>query len=98
MSRSPELVRHEETGQSFAMKVVDRESVTTPIQVQQLFVERDILPFAENPVIASMAGSFELGFVANYVKGNDVTLTHTNICHYLYVYCHGSLCPRRPEL
>ena len=109
------------------MKVVRRKTLTTRAIVQQLFVERDILTFAENPFITSMACSFEtdehLAFVMDYVQGNDVSLrpyvwkvvlqllpsifalhshsknvTHANICHCLYVYSHGSFCPRRFNL
>uniref|UniRef100_A0A674PKF6 non-specific serine/threonine protein kinase n=1 Tax=Takifugu rubripes TaxID=31033 RepID=A0A674PKF6_TAKRU len=53
------LVRHKETRQRFAMKKINRQNLILRNQIQQVFVERDILTFAENPFVVSMFCSFE---------------------------------------
>lgn len=69
------LVRHKETRQRFAMKKINRQNLILRNQIQQVFVERDILTFAENPFVVSMFCSFEtrrhLCMVMEYVEGND---------------------------
>uniref|UniRef100_A0A671NG33 non-specific serine/threonine protein kinase n=1 Tax=Sinocyclocheilus anshuiensis TaxID=1608454 RepID=A0A671NG33_9TELE len=68
------LVRHKETRQRFAMKKINRQNLILRNQIQQVFVERDILTFAENPFVVSMFCSFEtrrhLCMVMEYVEGN----------------------------
>lgn len=68
------LVRHKETRQRFAMKKINRQNLVLRNQIQQAFVERDILTFAENPFVVSMFCSFEtrrhLCMVMEYVEGN----------------------------
>uniref|UniRef100_A0A8C2GIV5 non-specific serine/threonine protein kinase n=1 Tax=Cyprinus carpio TaxID=7962 RepID=A0A8C2GIV5_CYPCA len=72
------LVRHLETRQRFAMKKINKQNLILRNQVQQAFVERDILTFAENPFVVSMFCSFEtrrhLCMVMEYVEGE--TRTH----------------------
>lgn len=67
------LVRHKETRQRFAMKKINRQNLILRNQIQQVFVERDILTFAENPFVVSMFCSFEtrrhLCLVMEYVEG-----------------------------
>lgn len=67
------LVRHKETRQRFAMKKINRHNLILRNQIQQVFVERDILTFAENPFVVSMFCSFEtrrhLCMVMEYVEG-----------------------------
>uniref|UniRef100_A0A671V2Z9 non-specific serine/threonine protein kinase n=1 Tax=Sparus aurata TaxID=8175 RepID=A0A671V2Z9_SPAAU len=67
------LVRHKETRQRFAMKKINRQNLVLRNQIQQAFVERDILTFAENPFVVSMFCSFEtrrhLCMVMEYVEG-----------------------------
>lgn len=67
------LVRHKETRQRFAMKKINRQNLILRNQIQQVFVERDILTFAENPFVVSMYCSFEtrrhLCMVMEYVEG-----------------------------
>uniref|UniRef100_A0A3P9LJH1 non-specific serine/threonine protein kinase n=1 Tax=Oryzias latipes TaxID=8090 RepID=A0A3P9LJH1_ORYLA len=67
------LVRHKETRQRFAMKKINRQNLILRNQIQQVFVERDILTFAENPFVVSMFCSFEtrrhLCMVMEYVEG-----------------------------
>lgn len=67
-------MRHKETRQRFAMKKINRQNLILRNQIQQVFVERDILTFAENPFVVSMFCSFEtrrhLCMVMEYVEGN----------------------------
>uniref|UniRef100_A0A8C7ZXG7 non-specific serine/threonine protein kinase n=1 Tax=Oryzias sinensis TaxID=183150 RepID=A0A8C7ZXG7_9TELE len=69
------LVRHRETRQRFAMKKINKQNLILRNQIQQAFVERDILTFAENPFVVSMFCSFEtrrhLCMVMEYVEGED---------------------------
>ncbi|XP_069505349.1 microtubule-associated serine/threonine-protein kinase 3 isoform X2 [Ambystoma mexicanum] len=69
------LVRHKETRQRFAMKKINKQNLVLRNQIQQVFVERDILTFAENPFVVSMFCSFEtrrhLCMVMEYVEGGD---------------------------
>lgn len=71
--RAVYLVRHKETRQRFAMKKINRQNLVLRNQIQQAFVERDILTFAENPFVVSMFCSFEtrrhLCMVMEYVEG-----------------------------
>ncbi|KAL8177949.1 UNVERIFIED_CONTAM: Microtubule-associated serine/threonine-protein kinase 3, partial [Gekko kuhli] len=69
------LVRHKETRQRFAIKKINKQNLVLRNQIQQVFVERDILTFAENPFVVSMFCSFEtrrhLCMVLEYVEGGD---------------------------
>ncbi|KAM9820407.1 microtubule-associated serine/threonine-protein kinase 3 [Neosynchiropus ocellatus] len=69
------LVRHKESKQRFAMKMINKQNLILRNQIQQAFVERDILTFAENPFVVSMFCSFEtrrhLCMVMEYVEGGD---------------------------
>ncbi|XP_063772057.1 microtubule-associated serine/threonine-protein kinase 3 isoform X2 [Pseudophryne corroboree] len=69
------LVRHKETRQRFAMKKINKQNLILRNQIQQVFVERDILTFAENPFVVGMFCSFEtrrhLCMVMEYVEGGD---------------------------
>ncbi|KAG5276502.1 hypothetical protein AALO_G00132790 [Alosa alosa] len=60
---------------NFAMKKINRQNLILRNQIQQVFVERDILTFAENPFVVSMFCSFEtrrhLCMVMEYVEGGD---------------------------
>ncbi|XP_076000810.1 microtubule-associated serine/threonine-protein kinase 3 isoform X2 [Genypterus blacodes] len=77
------LVRHKETRQRFAMKKINRQNLILRNQIQQVFVERDILTFAENPFVVSMFCSFEtrrhLCMVMEYVEGGDCANLLKNI-------------------
>uniref|UniRef100_A0A3Q3DQA6 non-specific serine/threonine protein kinase n=1 Tax=Hippocampus comes TaxID=109280 RepID=A0A3Q3DQA6_HIPCM len=77
------LVRHRETRQRFAMKKINRQNLILRNQIQQVFVERDILTFAENPFVVSMFCSFEtrrhLCMVMEYVEGGDCANLLKNI-------------------
>lgn len=69
------LVRHKSTRQRFAMKKINKQNLILRNQIQQAFVERDILTFAENPFVVSMFCSFEtkrhLCMVMEYVEGTE---------------------------
>uniref|UniRef100_A0A8C1DVF6 non-specific serine/threonine protein kinase n=1 Tax=Cyprinus carpio carpio TaxID=630221 RepID=A0A8C1DVF6_CYPCA len=77
------LVRHQETRQRFAMKKINKQNLLLRNQIQQAFVERDILTFAENPFVVSMFCSFEtrrhLCMVMEYVEGGDCATLLKNI-------------------
>uniref|UniRef100_A0A8C2SJV0 non-specific serine/threonine protein kinase n=1 Tax=Capra hircus TaxID=9925 RepID=A0A8C2SJV0_CAPHI len=77
------LVRHRETRQRFAMKKINKQNLILRNQIQQAFVERDILTFAENPFVVGMFCSFEtrrhLCMVMEYVEGGDCATLLKNI-------------------
>ncbi|KAM8930094.1 microtubule-associated serine/threonine-protein kinase 2-like [Pelodytes ibericus] len=77
------LVRHKGTRQRFAMKKINKQNLILRNQIQQAFVERDILTFAENPFVVSMFCSFEtkrhLCMVMEYVEGGDCATLLKNI-------------------
>ncbi|XP_039221175.1 microtubule-associated serine/threonine-protein kinase 4 isoform X5 [Crotalus tigris] len=77
------LVRHKETRQRFAMKKINKQNLILRNQIQQAFVERDILTFAENPFVVSMYCSFEtkrhLCMVMEYVEGGDCATLMKNM-------------------
>ncbi|PKU27694.1 microtubule-associated serine threonine-protein kinase 1 [Limosa lapponica baueri] len=72
------LVRHTATRQRFAMKKINKQNLLLRNQVEQAFVERDILTFAENPFVVSMFCSFQtrrhLCMVMEYVEGLGITI------------------------
>lgn len=69
------LVKHKQTRQRFAMKKINKNNLMLRNQVEQVFAERDILSFADNPFVVSMYCSFEtrkhLCLVMEYVEGGD---------------------------
>lgn len=69
------LVKHKHTRQRFAMKKINKNNLMLRNQVDQVFAERDILSFADNPFVVSMYCSFEtkkhLCLVMEYVEGGD---------------------------
>ncbi|KAJ6669916.1 hypothetical protein lerEdw1_000465 [Lerista edwardsae] len=77
------LVRYKETRQRFAMKKINKQNLILRNQIQQAFVERDILTFAENPFVVSMYCSFEtrrhLCMVMEYVEGGDCATLMKNM-------------------
>uniref|UniRef100_A0A8C8VPC0 non-specific serine/threonine protein kinase n=1 Tax=Pelusios castaneus TaxID=367368 RepID=A0A8C8VPC0_9SAUR len=84
-SRAVYLVRHKSTRQRFAMKKINKQNLILRNQIQQAFVERDILTFAENPFVVSMFCSFEtkrhLCMVMEYVEGICLYLLITSMGH-----------------
>ena len=58
-SRAVYLVRHKESRKRFALKKVSKHRMVMKKQVQQVFYERDILTFAENPFVVGMWCTFQ---------------------------------------
>ncbi|XP_021953859.1 microtubule-associated serine/threonine-protein kinase 3 isoform X3 [Folsomia candida] len=69
------LVRHRETRQRYALKKINKQNLMLRNQVEQVFAERDIMSFTDNPFVVSMICSFEtkkhLCLVMEYVEGGD---------------------------
>ncbi|TGZ51510.1 hypothetical protein CRM22_010738 [Opisthorchis felineus] len=69
------LVRHRMTRQRFAMKKIGKQHLKLRNQVEQVFAERDIMSFADNPFVVSLCCTFEtkkcLCMVMEYVEGGD---------------------------
>ncbi|TPP67732.1 Microtubule-associated serine/threonine-protein kinase 2 [Fasciola gigantica] len=69
------LVRHRITRQRFALKKIRKQHLQLRNQVDQVFAERDIMTFADNPFVVSMCCTFEtkkcLCMVMEYVEGGD---------------------------
>lgn len=59
MCRAVYLVRHKDTRQVFAMKKLLKNNLVLRNQVEQVFAERDILTFTDNPFVVSFFCSFE---------------------------------------
>lgn len=57
--RAVYLVRHKETRKRFAMKKVNKHRMVMKKQVQQVYYERDILSFAENPFVVGLWCTFQ---------------------------------------
>uniref|UniRef100_A0A665WUZ3 non-specific serine/threonine protein kinase n=1 Tax=Echeneis naucrates TaxID=173247 RepID=A0A665WUZ3_ECHNA len=89
------LVRHKETKQRFAMKKINKQNLILRNQIQQAFVERDILTFAENPFVVSMYCSFEtrrhLCMVMEYVEGQQLRFSCSEVVKALLVTSMGHI-------
>ncbi|XP_065834471.1 microtubule-associated serine/threonine-protein kinase 3-like isoform X3 [Oscarella lobularis] len=72
---SVHLVRHKKIKKRFAMKKVSKQSMVLKKQVDQIYAERDILTFADNPFVVSIFCTFQtkkhLCLVMEYVEGGD---------------------------
>lgn len=53
------LVRHRETRRRFALKKLNKSNLMLRNQIDQVYAERDILTFTDNPFVVSFFGSFE---------------------------------------
>ncbi|KAL5289816.1 MAST4 family protein [Megaselia abdita] len=77
------LVKNKSTRQRFALKKINKNNLILRNQVEQVFAERDILSFADNPFVVSMFCSFEtkkhLCLVMEYVEGGDCATLLKNI-------------------
>ncbi|CAN8004347.1 unnamed protein product [Ixodes hexagonus] len=77
------LVRHKESRQRFAMKKINKQNLVLRNQVEQVFAERDIMSFTDNPFVVSMLCSFEtkrhLCLVMEYVEGGDTATLLKNM-------------------
>jgi hypothetical protein len=69
------LVRHKKTRQRFALKKMKKQTLLLRNQVDQVYAERDILTFTDNPFVVCFFGSFEtkqhLCMLMEYVEGGD---------------------------
>lgn len=77
------LVRHKETRKLFAMKKLLKSDLVLRNMIEQVFAERDILTFTDNPFVVSFYCSFEtkkhLCMVLEYVEGGDCGALLKNI-------------------
>ncbi|OAD59084.1 Microtubule-associated serine/threonine-protein kinase 4 [Eufriesea mexicana] len=77
------LVKEKNTRQRFAMKKINKNNLMLRNQVEQVFAERDIMSFTDNPFVVSMYCSFEtkkhLCLVMEYVEGGDCANLLKNI-------------------
>ncbi|XP_011503175.1 PREDICTED: microtubule-associated serine/threonine-protein kinase 3 isoform X2 [Ceratosolen solmsi marchali] len=77
------LVKEKLTRQRFAMKKINKNNLMLRNQVEQVFAERDIMSFTDNPFVVSMYCSFEtkkhLCLVMEYVEGGDCANLLKNI-------------------
>lgn len=77
------LVKHKQTRQRFAMKKINKNNLMLRNQVEQVFAERDILSFTDNPFVVTLYCSFEtrkhLCLVLEYVEGGDCATLLKNI-------------------
>ncbi|XP_075248671.1 uncharacterized protein LOC142341541 isoform X2 [Convolutriloba macropyga] len=77
------LVRHKLTKQRFAEKRIKKQDLVLRNMLDQVFAERDILMFAQNPFVVSMFCSFEtkkhLCMIMEYVEGGDVGTLLKNV-------------------
>ncbi|KAL8582089.1 hypothetical protein ACOMHN_004009 [Nucella lapillus] len=77
------LVRHKDTRERFAMKKICKQNLMLRNQIEQVFLERDILSFTDNPFVVSMYCSFEtkkhLCMVMEYVEGGDCATLLKNV-------------------
>ena len=71
--RAVYLVRHRDTRERFAMKKICKQNVVLRNQIEQVFLERDILSFTDNPFVVSLYCSFE-----SKVSGLTHSHTHTH--------------------
>lgn len=53
------LVKEKTTRQRYAMKKINKNNLMLRNQVEQVFAERDIMSFTDNPFVVSMYCSFE---------------------------------------
>ena len=76
------LVKHKQSRQRFALKKINKNNLMLRNQVEQVFVERDILSFTDNPFVVTMYASFEtrkhLCLVMEYVEGGETSLFTLN--------------------
>ncbi|XP_034933867.1 microtubule-associated serine/threonine-protein kinase 3 isoform X2 [Chelonus insularis] len=77
------LVKEKISRQRFAMKKINKNNLMLRNQVDQVFAERDIMSFTDNPFVVSMYCSFEtkkhLCLVMEYVEGGDCASLLKNI-------------------
>ncbi len=77
------LVKHRQTQERYAMKRISKTHLLLRNQIEQAFVERDIMTFTDNPFVVALICTFEtknhLCLVMEYVEGGDVATLLKNI-------------------
>jgi len=77
------LVRHKISKERFAMKKIKKQNLILRNQLQQVFVERDIMTFTDNPFVVALICTFEsrrhLCMCMEYVEGGDVATLIKNM-------------------
>lgn len=77
------LVKHRQTEERYAMKKISKSHLLLRNQIEQVFVERDIMTFTDNPFVVALICTFEtknhLCLVMEYVEGGDVATLLKNI-------------------
>lgn len=77
------LVRHKLSQERFAMKKIKKQNILLRNQLQQVFTERDIMTFTDNPFVVALVCTFEtkkhLCMVMEYVEGGDVATLIANM-------------------
>jgi microtubule-associated serine/threonine kinase len=77
------LVKHRQTQERYAMKKISKSHLMLRNQIEQVFVERDIMTFTDNPFVVALICTFEtknhLCLVMEYVEGGDVATLLKNI-------------------
>ncbi len=76
------MVRHK-LGERYAMKKIKKSDLLLKNQLQQVFTERDIMIFTDNPFVVALICTFEtkssLCMVMEYVEGGDVATLIQNM-------------------
>lgn len=71
------------SGERFAMKKIKKHNIILRNQLQQVFTERDIMTFSDNPFVVALVCTFEtkkhLCMVMEYVEGGDVATLIKNM-------------------
>ncbi|KAL3090393.1 hypothetical protein niasHS_006845 [Heterodera schachtii] len=69
------LVKHRRSRQRYALKKMKKQTLLMRNQIEQVYAERDILTFTDNPFVVCFYGSFEtkqhLCMLMEYVEGGD---------------------------
>ncbi|CAF0759814.1 unnamed protein product [Didymodactylos carnosus] len=77
------LIKHKQTHERYAMKKISKTNLILRNQVEQAFVERDIMTFTDNPFVVALICTFEtkkhLCMVMEFVEGGDVATLLKNI-------------------
>ncbi|CAF0807085.1 unnamed protein product [Adineta ricciae] len=77
------LVKHRQSQERYAVKKISKTHLILRNQVEQAFVERDIMTFTDNPFVVALICTFEtkkhLCLVMEYVEGGDVATLLKNI-------------------
>jgi microtubule-associated serine/threonine kinase len=80
---SVHLARLRQTGERFALKRVNKQRMLMKKQVDQVFHERDILSYTENPFVVGFLCTFQtknhLYYVMEFVEGGDLASLLKNV-------------------